>query len=179
VFHDTQGQDSLAYSASVAYQGKKYREAYRDLFQIRQLYPTTPWVTAEFDVVMMRSIEAMQPLQFGVTSTDFEASIRADNRSLPYVQELLQINPSSVYAHYVQGRIDCDLKFYLECTREMQKVTALTANKDIQSNAYTFMGLSEAGQGDYITSRTFLMKAVQLDPYYCNNTARQELSGLR
>ena len=178
VFHDTQGQDSLAYSASVAYQGKKYREAYEDLFQIWQRHPTTPWIAAEFDMVMMRSIEGMRPLQFGVTSTDFEASIQADNRSLSYVQVLLQVNPSSVYAHYVQGRINCDLKFYLECTREMQKVAALTANKDMQSNAYTYMGLSEAGQGDYITSRAFLLKAVQLDPYYCNNTARQELSGL-
>jgi lipoprotein NlpI len=60
----------------------------------------------------------------------------------------------------------------------MQKVIALSQNKDIQSTAYTYLGLSEAGQGDYSASRTFFMKAVQFDPNYRNNTAREELSGL-
>jgi tetratricopeptide (TPR) repeat protein len=179
VFHDTQGQDSLAYSATVAYQRGKYQVAYQDLFQIWKLQPTTRWITVEFDKVMMRAIESKGPLQLGVSTSNVQTSLNADYRSLPYVQELLQVNPSNVYAHYVLGRIYCDQKSYLECTREMQKVIAFAPNKDIQSSAYTYIGLSEAGQGNYITSRTFLMMAVELDANYCNSTARQELSGLR
>ncbi len=179
VLHDTQGQDTLAYSASVAYEGRKYEVAYRDLFQIWELHPTTPWITVEFDKVLMHSIEDRKPLRLGIVSSNIQTSVIADSYSLPYVQELLQVDPSSVYGHYVLGRIDCDLKLYLECTYEMQKVIALSANNDIQSSAYTYIGLSEADQGNYITSRTFLMKAVQLDPNYYNNTAREELSGLR
>jgi tetratricopeptide (TPR) repeat protein len=178
VFHDTQGQDSLAYTASVAYQGRKYQEAYLDLFQTWQLHPTTPWITAELEKVIMRSIEVRKPLQSRITSSGMQPPVNADNRSLSYVQELLRVDPSNVYGHYILGRIDCDLRLYLECTHEMQKVIALSSNKEIQSSAYIYIGLSEAGQGNYITSRIFLMKAVQLDPGYYNNTAREELSGL-
>lgn len=178
VFHDMQGQDSQAYIAFIAYQHGNYQVAYQDLFQIWKLHPTTQWITALFDKVMMRSIESSRPLQLGVASSGFETSLQEDDRSLPAVQELLQVNPSSIYAHYVMGRIECDLQSYLNCTHEMQKVIALSQNKDIQSTAYTYLGLSEAGQGDYSASRTFFMKAVQFDPNYRNNTAREELSGL-
>lgn len=178
VFHDTQGQDSQVYFAFIAYQRHDYQVAYQDLFQTWKLHPATPWITAEFDKVVMRSIESRGPLQLEIASSDFQTAIKDDNRSLPYVQELLQVDPSNVYGHYVLGRIECDIQSYLECTREMQKVIALSRDKDIQSSAYTYLGLSEAGQGNYIASRTFLMEAVKLDPNYRNNTARQELSGL-
>jgi len=179
VFHDTQGTDSQAYIAFMAYQRANYRIAYQDLFQIWQLHRTTQWITASFDQVMMRSIESKGPIKFGVDSNNFRVSVKEDYSSLPYVQELLLVDPSSVYGHYVMGRIDCDLQAYVACTHEMQQVIALATNKDIQSTAYTYIGLSEAYQGDYIASRAFLMKAVDLDPNYHNNTAREALSGLR
>ena len=41
------------------------------------------------------------------------------------------------------------------------------------------MALSDGRMGDYALERVLLLQAVQLDPTYRNNVARQELSGLR
>jgi Tfp pilus assembly protein PilF len=60
----------------------------------------------------------------------------------------------------------------------MIKVIQLSRNTDIQSSAYIYMGLSIAGQGDVVNARKLFFKALDLDPSYHNNTAREELSGL-
>ena len=60
----------------------------------------------------------------------------------------------------------------------MTKVIQLSRNADIQSSAYTYIGLSIAGQGNVVDARKFLFQATKLDPAYHNNTAREELSGL-
>jgi hypothetical protein len=60
----------------------------------------------------------------------------------------------------------------------MIAVTQISSNADIQSSAYTYMALSDAGQGNVVEERMLLFKAVELDPNYHNNTAREELSGL-
>jgi Flp pilus assembly protein TadD len=60
----------------------------------------------------------------------------------------------------------------------MTKVIELSRNTDIQSSAYTYMGLSIAGRGDVVNARKLLFKALALDPSYQNNTAREVLSGL-
>ncbi len=106
-------------------------------------------------------------------------SERKDDKALPQLQYLLQIDPANVYAHYTIGRIEYNEHDYIDCTRQMWLVNQLSMNQEIQSSAYTYIGLSEAGQGDYTDSRLFLFKAVALDPHYYNNTAREELSGLR
>jgi len=41
------------------------------------------------------------------------------------------------------------------------------------------MALNDDGLGQYDAARTLLFKAIQFDPNYYNNTAREELSGLR
>ncbi len=83
-----------------------------------------------------------------------------------------------MYGEYLVGRIQYDLHDYTGCTEQMVRVIELTSNRDVQSSAYTYMALSDAGKGDYLEERTLLFKAEQLDPNYYNNTARQELSGL-
>jgi Tfp pilus assembly protein PilF len=49
---------------------------------------------------------------------------------------------------------------------------------DLQSSAYTYIALSQLQQGKTANARRLLLKAVELDPEYSNNTAREELSGL-
>ena len=61
----------------------------------------------------------------------------------------------------------------------MYKVIRFSTDIAVQSSAYTYIALSDAQQGDYTSSRRFLLKAIALDPAYRNNTAREELSGLR
>jgi Tfp pilus assembly protein PilF len=61
----------------------------------------------------------------------------------------------------------------------MKRVIALSQSTNVQSAAYTYLALSSDGQGDYAEARILLLQAVSLDPKYRNNTAREELSGLR
>ncbi len=98
---------------------------------------------------------------------------------MPWLQRLQEVDPTNVYAQYLVGRIQYDLHYYSGCKEQMYKVIQFSTDAAVQSSAYTYIALSDAQQGDYTSSRRFLMKAVSLDPTYSNNTAREELSGLR
>ena len=76
------------------------------------------------------------------------------------------------------GRFQYYLHSYSACIGRMTRVIQLSRNADILSSAYTYMGLSVAGQGDIVDERRLLFVAVEFDPNYNNNTAREELSGL-
>ena len=105
--------------------------------------------------------------------------ISNDALALPWLQRLQEADPSNVYAQYLTGRIQYDLHYYSSCKEHMYRVIQSSADAAVQSSAYTYIALSYAQQGDYTSSRRFLLKAVALDPAYRNNTAREELSGLR
>ncbi len=105
--------------------------------------------------------------------------ITNDALALPWLQRLEQVDPSNAYAQYLIGRIEYDLHYYASCKEQMYRVLQFNTASDVQSSAYTYIALSDAQQGDYTSSRRFLLKAVALDPAYRNNTAREELSGLR
>jgi hypothetical protein len=60
----------------------------------------------------------------------------------------------------------------------MYIVLQSSSDAEVQSSAYTYLAISAAQQGDYVSSRKFLLKAVELDYAYRNNIAREELSGL-
>ncbi len=102
-----------------------------------------------------------------------------DTLAMPWLQRLQEVDPSNVYAQYLLGRIQYDLHYYSSCKEQMYKVIQFSTDIAVQSSAYTYIALSDAQQGDYTSSRRFLLKAVALDPAYRNNTAREELSGLR
>jgi tetratricopeptide (TPR) repeat protein len=97
---------------------------------------------------------------------------------LPWLETLLQLDDSNLYAQYLEGRMQYDLHNYSVCTTYMVNVLLLSQNPAIQSSAYTYMGLSAEGQGNYIDARKLLLRAIELDPAYHNNIAREELSGL-
>jgi hypothetical protein len=60
----------------------------------------------------------------------------------------------------------------------MNILTSLSSNSDILSSVNTYLALSAGGQQHFIDERNLLYKALQFDPNYHNNTARETLSGL-
>ncbi|GCE10908.1 hypothetical protein [Tengunoibacter tsumagoiensis] len=174
--HDDVSDESIAYLAYSEYQHGNYETAYQRLFGVWTAHKNVSWVVNEIDQILARQAESKRPLG-NVSDPEFTSS-QEDSRALPALQLLLQIDPANVYGHYVIGRIDYELHAYVDCTQQMVFVAQAISNRDLQSSAYTYIGLSEAGQGDYVDSRTFLLKAIMLDPNYYNNTAREELSGL-
>jgi tetratricopeptide (TPR) repeat protein len=98
---------------------------------------------------------------------------------LDWLYLLSQADPRNVYAHYLIGRIAYDLQDYNQCEVQMLTVLNIEQEDGIKSSAYTYLGLSHFGQGDLAAGHQDLLKAESLDPSYRNNTAREELSGLR
>jgi len=77
------------------------------------------------------------------------------------------------------GRIQYDLKDYNKCEVQMLAVLNGSQENSIASSAYTYLALSRFEQGDLTAGRQYLLQAEALDPTYRNNTAREEMSGLR
>jgi hypothetical protein len=168
-----QSDDSRAYLAFV-YRGQGDNlDAEQELLALSHAHPTTPWVIDELSITLEALAEFIQqpnspPIQ------------RANNdiAAMASLQILAQIDASNVYGQYLMGRFQYYLHSYNACIARMTRVIQLSRNADILSSAYTYMGLSMAGQGDIVDERRLLFAAVKLDPSYNNNTAREELSGL-
>lgn len=165
--------DSHIYLASTYREQGDYLDAYQELLAVWQTHASLPWVTDEMSATLEELAEYTQqpggpPIQ------------RADNdvTALPWLQLLAQVDASNVYAQYLTGRIQYELHNYSVCMSQMTKVVQISHDASVQSSAYTYMGLSAIGQGNLADARTLLLKAVELDPDYHNNTAREELSGL-
>ncbi|HLZ56611.1 MAG TPA: hypothetical protein VKR06_06660 [Ktedonosporobacter sp.] len=150
-----------------------YLDAEEEMMALWHLRPTEPWVVSETSYTLELLSEFKQEKQ----ATPLQRS-ENDTTSLTWVQQLLQVDPSNVYGHYVMGRLDCYLHGYNACIAQMLQVLQLSNDRDIQSTAYTYAALSFAGEGDLLLERQYLAQALKLDPYYHNNTAREELSGL-
>lgn len=168
-----QSDDSRAYLASVYRVQGDNLDADQELLAVWQAHPTTPWVMDELSITLETLAEFIQqPNSPPVQRAD------TDIAAMAWLQILAQVDSSNVYGQYLMGRFQYYLHSYNGCITRMTKVTQLTRNADILSSAYTYMGLSVAGQGDVAGERTLLFKALKLDPSYHNNTAREELSGL-
>jgi len=92
---------------------------------------------------------------------------------------LAQVDSTNVYAQYTLGQT-----FYLQdgldgCVEYMQNVLYANPNRDVQSSADTYMALSMIKQGKVDQGRQLLLAAIKLDKDFNNNTAREELSGLK
>jgi tetratricopeptide (TPR) repeat protein len=99
--------------------------------------------------------------------------------AIPWLTMLAEVDSTNVYAPYTLGQT-----FYLQdgfdaCIEYMQNALYANPNHDIQSSADTYIALSMIKQGKVDQGRQILLKAVKLDPYFNNNTAREELSGLK
>ena len=174
LYPQLQVDDTHAYLAfNYTLQGDNL-DAYQQLLSVWQQHTATPWIVHEMSYTLEKLSEFAQPLK----GVEQRRPIN-DDTALPWLQLLLQVNDSNVYGHYVVGRIQYDLHNYNECMKQMNMVIKMSSTREIQSSAYTYIGLSYAEQGNYLQERSLLLKAVALDPNYENNTAREELSGLR
>lgn len=168
--------ESYLYLASVYRDQQDYLSAYQSLMLAWHTGNHAVWLNNEIYVTCVQLSRVSKPL-YGVLSS----SQRQDNEesALPWIVALLQTDPHNVFGLYMAGRIEYDLHNYSQSSAYMQRLLNATPNTLVQSSAYTYIALSSAGQGDYLRERALLLQAVALDPEYRNNTAREELSGLR
>jgi hypothetical protein len=168
-----QSDDSHVYLASLYRAQGDYLDSYQELLAVSHEQRTSPWMIDELSITLARLAEAAQQGSLPTPGID------QDTASLPWVQTLVQVDTSNIYGQYVVGQIRYDLHNFKACIAQMAMVVQLNHNPDVQSSAYTYMALSMAGLGNAVDERRLLLRAVELDPYYHNNTAREALSGLR
>ncbi|GCE12619.1 hypothetical protein KTT_24780 [Tengunoibacter tsumagoiensis] len=167
---------SRAYLASFYRQQNDFLSAYQELREgLMATHNQVPdWFTDEVDLTLQNLSEQPHPLNGAAN-----LRVPGEEPSITWLNAMLQADPNNVYAHYMLGRLYYDLHDYTTCDTQMNVVLALSANSDIQSSAYTYLGLSKIGEGKYVEAHDDMFKAQDLDPEFRNNTAREEISGLR
>lgn len=169
-----QTDESRAYLAESYRMQNDYLDAYEELLGSWRSANTPPWMINEFDLTLQGLAEYTHPLRGPLLKRPIN-----DDTALPWIQLLLTIDPNNEYAHYIAGRIAYDLDNYNESIQQMSIVINMSKDNDVLSSAYTYIGLSEIGLGNEIQGRETLFTAIKFDKSYHNNTAREELSGLR
>ncbi len=168
-----QSDNSHAYLAQVYRLQRDYVDAYKELLAGWSARAAPAWMVDEMSTTLELQAEYEQ-----AQGTVAAQLAKGNTPARPWIEELLQIDGSNVFAQYAEGRIQCSVKNYAACAAYMANVLYLSKNPMLLSSAYTYMGLSAQGEGNYAQARQLLLKAVKLDPNYRNNTAREELSGL-
>lgn len=168
-----QSDDSHVYLASLYRAQGDYLGSYQELLAIDHAQRTSPWMIDELSITLERLAESTQQSDLSSMSRSIK-----DAAALPWLQMLVQEDVSNIYGQYSQGRMFYILRNFEACIAQMAIVVQLNRNADVQSSAYTYMALSMAGLGNAVDERRLLLRAVELDPYYHNNTAREALSGL-
>lgn len=171
---DEQNDDARVYlAADYRNQGNLY-DAYQQLLIPWKTNRTRSWTNQDLTITLEMLAESKKPLK-----VQPHIALATEEAALQWLQTLSEVDASNVYSRYSTGRINYELQDYNGCTIQMQHILTMSTNSEIQSSAYTYVGLSEEAQGYYALSREVLLRAVKLDPYYRNNVAREELSGLR
>jgi tetratricopeptide (TPR) repeat protein len=134
-----------------------------------------PWLVDQMSVILMQLATVSLPHP---TTASLQRPAE-DSAALAWFNQLLDVDRNNIFGQYMVGRIQYELHNYSQCEAAMRRVIALSQSTNVLSSAYTYLALSSDGQGDYAEARTYLLQAVSLDPKYRNNTAREELSGLR
>lgn len=167
--------DSYLYLAETYREQQNYLNSYQALLLAWHTGNHTAWLRDEIYATCVQLSKVSKPLYGSLSSRRLDD----EESALPWIIALLQADPSNVFGLYVAGRIEYDLHNYSQCDAYMQRLLNTTPSMLMQSSAYTYMALSSAGQGNYLRERMLLFQAIALDPEYRNNTAREELSGLR
>ena len=172
--NDEQNDDVHVYLASAYRNQGNLFDAYQQLLIPWKTHSTLSWVNEDLAITLEMLAESKKPLK-----VQPHIALNAEEAALQWLQLLTEVDSSNVYSRYSTGRVNYELQDYKGCMLQMQHVSTMSTNSEIQSSIYTYVGLSEEGQGNYALSRDLLLRAVKLDPYYRNNIAREELSGLR
>ncbi len=172
--NDEQNDDTRVYLASDYRNQGNLFDAYQQLLIPWKEHHTLSWANEDLALTLEMLAESKKPLK-----VQPHIALATEESALQWLQILSEVDASNVYSRYSTGRINYELQDYKGCTLQMQHVLTMSTNLEIQSSGYTYVGLSEEGQGYYALSRELLLRAVKLDPYYRNNVAREELSGLR
>ncbi len=169
-----ENEEAILYLSSTYQQQKDYLSAYEELMVAWNNYSKETWIQDDLRTTLTRLAEQSKPVM-GAPAT----LLSRDNPALPWLQQLVQLDPTNAYGHYMLGRIFYDEHNYTNSFSEMQTTVDLVHDTNFQSVAYTYLGLNSEMLGSPVQARNYLFQAVELDIGYHNNTARQELSGIR
>jgi tetratricopeptide (TPR) repeat protein len=174
---DQPSMESLAYLADFYLSEDDYSSAYQELIDVRQqsLATSIPtWLTNELSTTLTRLAELQRPLNGTIAQR-----VTRGPSSIMWLNVLTHTDPGNVYAHYTLGRIAYDQHDFTTCEKQMLAVLNLSSESNILSSAYTYLSLSDEAEGKDVQARDYLFEAQAFDPAYRNNTAREEISGLR
>jgi tetratricopeptide (TPR) repeat protein len=178
-------EDASLYLAGQYRTQRSYLLAWGADFPLLQAHPDDPVVRQDTLLTLERIIESSTNV--GLTPVDDEAAFRNPtvilkteqvDSSMPWLDALLRIEPSNVYARYLRGRTLYALHAYELAGQDFQAILAVSHDAYARSAAYTYVALCRGGLGDYAAERVLLQQAVELDDGYYNTTARQAASGL-
>lgn len=170
--------DSQVYIASSLINQYDYQKAYQQMLPVWQTKTIASWMTEELRSTLESMVESTSAAQIQHLPRTSEFIVKRDDTALPWLRSLLEVEPGNVYGQYMLGRIEYDLQEYALSKAQFAIVLHMGTDTNLQSSILTYMALSDAGMGNYIGERQLLLQAVQFDPDYRNNTAREELSGL-
>lgn len=176
---DQQSDDSRAYTISLLVQQRYNLDAYRQLFILYKANKAAPWILEQMSNVLEHLANSAKPGLIKYLPQVSQTVTINDDAALPYLQLLIQVEPDNVYGQYMLGRVDYDLQNYASSEARFKTTLQLSSNTDLQSSIFTYLALNEERSGNSANERALLLKAVQFDPNFHNNTARDELSGLR
>jgi lipopolysaccharide biosynthesis regulator YciM len=100
------------------------------------------------------------------------------DQALPWLDRMLIVQPSSVYALYMHGRVLYSARVYESAGSDFLALAQESHDANMQSAAYTYVALCYGGLQNYTAERNYLHLAVELDHDYNNTTARESASGL-
>jgi hypothetical protein len=167
--------DTRSYLADSYSSIRDYLDAEQELMALWHAQPNEQWVINQTSNTLEWLAEFKQ---LGAVSPVPQLRTVNDIDSATWLQQLSEVDSTNAYAQYALGRLNCYLHGYNTCISNMIKVIQLSSDKDIQSNAYGYIGIAYSEQGSIVQARQILDEALKLDPLYLNNTAREEVSGL-
>lgn len=180
-----QNPDVGVFIASQARSGGDIMQALRAETNYTQVFPhdaalqqTTVNTLEEISFAIAVPRIAVADSETPVEQPTIAIKVASADEALTYLNELVQNDPTSVYAHYVRGRILLAQQTYALASRDFLAVIALTHDREMASSGYTYLAFCAEGQGDLAKARLLLMKAESLDDGYFNTTAREAASGL-
>ncbi len=178
LYPSRQSDDSRAFVASLLVQEKDYQGAYQLLSVSWQSNKSSSWLLDQVSSALENLAESAHPAKLQYLPQKPQTVVAKDSAALPWLRVLAQIDPGNVYAQYMLGRIDYDLQEYLASKAELLNSLQFDSDEAYQSSVYTYVAFSDYKVGDYVEGRSVLLRAIQLDPEYRNNVARNAASGL-